>query len=249
VPPDSGSAWDPPDREWTLRELDLFRDLSDAEVAAIGAAAPMRRVPAGEVLLHPPSGGTGATPEVLYILKRGRVRCSRVGADGRRLTTAILTPGQLFGRMLPLGQHLDDAVVDTLDAATLCVMARPDVDRLLLADPRIATRVLEQLGARVTELERRLGDVVLRPVPARVALALAAMAPEGKAVVRLTHEQLAELVGTTRETTTKVLQDLAARDLVRGRRGRIVVRDAEGLRRLAAQTSPVALGGSASGRS
>jgi CRP/FNR family cyclic AMP-dependent transcriptional regulator len=107
------------------------------------------------------------------------------------------------------------------------------VERLLLSDPRIATRVAELLGSRVADLERRLGDSVLKSVPERIAVTLARMAASGSATIRLTHEQLADLIGTSRETATKVLGDLAERRLVALRRGRIVVLDQAGLEALA----------------
>lgn len=106
------------------------------------------------------------------------------------------------------------------------------VDRLLLSDPRIAARIAEILGRRIAELENRLSDTVLKTAPDRIASALARMADRDGASIRLTHEQLADLVGTTRETVTKVLGDLADRGLVQLRRGRIVVIGRSGLDQL-----------------
>ena len=213
-----------PAREFVLRELDLFRDLSDAEIEAIGAAAPMRTIPAGQVIYSP-----GRPTEVLFILKGGRVRLYVIGPDGRTLTTALVEPGQLFGEMVPLGQSLTDTYAETLDASVVCLMSRTDVDRLLLSDPRIAARIAEILGRRVAELETRLSDTVLKSAPDRIAGSLARLADLDCASVRLTHEQLADLVGTTRETVTKVLGDLASRGLVQQKRGRIVVTNRRGV--------------------
>lgn len=204
--------------QFVLREFDLFRDLDDEEVAAIGAAAPMQTIPAGQQLYSP------VTPtQVLFILKAGRVRLYVIGVDGRTLTTAIVDPGQLFGEMVPLGQSLADTHAETLEPCVVCLMGRGDVDRLLLSDPRIAARIAEILGRRIAELENRLSDTVLKTAPDRIASALARMADRDGASIRLTHEQLADLVGTTRETVTKVLGDLAVRGLVQLRRGRIIV--------------------------
>jgi CRP/FNR family transcriptional regulator, cyclic AMP receptor protein len=238
---DRPPAWVEPEHLWTLRELDLFADLTDAEVDAIGAAAPMRATTAGELLVSP-----DRPAQLLFIVKSGRVRLYHLGRDGRRLTTAIVRPGELFGEMVPLGQHVDGGYAEALEDGILCVMTGADVQRLLLSDARIAARIAEALGARVAQLERRLADVVLRPVPARIASALAAMAPGGRTVVRLTHEQLAELVGTTRETTTKVLTELKELGLIALRRGRIMVLDGPALRRLAeSDFASTPLGGSA----
>lgn len=214
-------------RGFILRELDLFRDLTDAEIDAIGAAAPMRTIPAGQVLYAP-----GRPTEVLFILKGGRVRLYVIGADGRTLTTAIVEPGQLFGEMVPMGQSLTDTYAETLDASVVCLMSRTDVDRLLLSDPRIAARIAEILGRRVAELETRLSDTVLKSAPDRIASTLARLADRDGASIRLTHEQLADLVGTTRETVTKVLVDLAARGFVQQRRGRIIVTSRSGVAHL-----------------
>jgi CRP-like cAMP-binding protein len=216
------------EREWVLREFDLFRDLSDDEVAAIGEAAPMSQLPAGQMLYSP-----DRPSEVLFILKKGRIRLFQVSIDGRTMTTSIISPGQVFGEMAVLGQHLDQTFAETLEPCVVCLMSRSDVERLLLSDQRIATRVAEFLGSRVADLERRLGDTVLKSVPERIASTLARMAGNDSATIRLTHEQLADLVGTSRETATKVLGELGDRGLVSLRRGRIVVRDPGALRDVA----------------
>ncbi len=216
------------DREWVLREFDLFRDLSDEEVGRIGRAAPMRELPAGQLLYSP-----DRPAEVLFILKRGRIRLYQIGIDGRTMTTSMVSPGQVFGEMAVLGQHLDQTFAETQERCVVCLMSRADVERLLLSDPRIATRVAEFLGSRVADLERRLGESVLKTVPERIAVTLARMAGPDATTIRITHEQLADLIGTSRETTTKVLGDLAERGLVSLRRGRIVVRSASELRNLA----------------
>jgi CRP/FNR family cyclic AMP-dependent transcriptional regulator len=216
------------DREWVLREFDLFRDLSEAEVDQIGRAAPMSRLRAGQVLSSPHQ-----RTEVLFILKSGRIRLYQIGADGRTLTTAIIEPGHVFGEMAALGQHLDQTWAETLEECVVCLMSRADVQTLLLSDPRVAARIAELLGSRVADLERRLGDSVLKSVPERIAATLARLAGPGRSTVRLTHEQLADLVGTSRETATKVLGDLGDRGLVALRRGRIVIRDGAALRELA----------------
>lgn len=212
---------------WVLREFDLFQDLNDDEVERIGASAPMSQLPAGQTIYSP-----DRPTQVLFIVKQGRIRLFQIGIDGRTITTSIITPGQVFGEMAALGQALDQTWAETIEPCVVCLMSRQDVQRLLLSDPRIAVRVAEFLGSRVADLERRLGDTVLRTAPARIAATLARMGADGE-TIRLTHGQLADLVGTSRETTTKVLGDLAERGVVSLRRGRIVVRSSQALAELA----------------
>jgi CRP-like cAMP-binding protein len=103
------------DKAWCLSEVDIFCDLSPAEMNAIAAAAPMKTYAAGELLFFPHN-----PVETLFILKRGRVRIFRVSADGRALTTAITTPGTIFGEMVLLGQRMYDNYAEALDEAVVC---------------------------------------------------------------------------------------------------------------------------------
>ncbi|MBE1610006.1 Crp/Fnr family transcriptional regulator [Actinopolymorpha pittospori] len=220
------------DKQWCLSEVDIFCDLSAQEMAAIAEAAPKKTSAAGELLYTP-----GSSDERLFILKSGRVRIFRVAADGRALTTAILQPGTVFGDMVLLGQQMYGNFAEALEPAVVCVMSRADVQRFLLGDPRIAARITQILGARLTEMERRLCDTVFKNVPQRLASTLTMLAGPGRRVsltptapvVMLTHEQLAALVGTSRETATKALNDLAERGLVRLGRGRITLIDPDGI--------------------
>ncbi|PAZ14207.1 cyclic nucleotide-binding protein [Streptomyces sp. SA15] len=228
---------DDTDRTWCMSEVDIFRDLSEAEMEAIATAAPMKTYAAGEIL-HSPQQPS----EVLFILKRGRVRIFRVSADGRALTCAIISPGTIFGEMALLGQRMYDNFAEALDDVTVCVMSHADVHKFLLSDARIAARITEILGRRLADLEQRLSDSVFKSVPQRVATTLTTLAaradtPAGKLrpgarhpQITLTHEQLAALAGTSRETCTKVLHDFAGRGLLRLARGRITVLDSARLR-------------------
>ncbi len=219
---------------WCMSEVDIFTDLNDQEMATIAAAAPMREFSSGELLYSPPQ-----PMETLFILKQGRVRIFRVSPDGRALTTAILTPGTIFGEMLLLGQQMHDNFAEALDQVTVCVMTRPDVQRFLLSDARIAARISEILGNRVSQLERRLSDTVFKSVPQRVATTLCLLADQeprrllGRGIqVQLTHEQVAALAGTSRETTTKILNEYADQGLIHLGRGKVTIVD---LPRLAQQ--------------
>lgn len=217
---------------YCLSEVALFRDLSRREMVALASAAPMRRVSAGQVVYDP------LRPvSVLFIVKTGRFRLHRVLADGRPVTTAVPGPGAIFGQMDLLGMQMGGTWAEALEPGDLCLMSRGDVRSMLLGDPRIATRIAEQLGARIAELEQRLADLVGKSVVERTASMLVVLAGAGPpdvepGPVRLTHEQLAGLVGATRERTTIALGELAERGLVSLHRGKVRIRDRDGLRAL-----------------
>lgn len=221
-------------KTWCMSEVEIFRDLSPAEMDAIGAAVPMRTYPAGTVVFSPHE-----PVEALFIVKKGRVRVFRVSAEGRALTTAIVTPGNILGEMALVGQRMYDNFAETLTETVLCVMSRADVQRHLLGDQRIAARITETLGRRLQELERRLSDTVFKNVPQRIASTLVTLTTEEEArrgpagrrgaVVALTHEQVAALTGTSRETATKVLGEFADQGLIKLNRGRITILDPVGI--------------------
>lgn len=216
-----------------LSEVDIFRDLAPGEVEALGRRAPMRTVPAGTVFYTPDDAG-----EVLFILKVGRVRLYRLSPDGKAFTMALVESGAIFGEMAILGQGMHEGYAESLAPCVLCLMSREDVKTLLLGDPRIALRITEALGRRMLEAEQRLADFALKALPQRLATLLAGLAERqpprlfrpGQREVALTHEQLADLAGTHRETATKVLNELRAAGLIELRRGRVLVRDVAALR-------------------
>jgi CRP/FNR family transcriptional regulator, cyclic AMP receptor protein len=212
---------------WCMAEVDIFADLSAQEMETLAAVAPMKIYAAGDLLFTPHQ-----PTETLFILKKGRVRVFRVSADGRALTTALLTPGTIFGEMVLLGQQMHDNFAEAIDEVVVCVMSRADVQRYLLSDARIAARISEILGRRVAELERRLSDTVFKTAPERIAATLCQLAsqqtkrPLGRgSQIALTHEQIAALTGTSRETATKILDDYADRGLVRLGRGKLTILD------------------------
>ncbi len=227
------AAANPNGRVWCMSEVDIFCDLDDSEMDAMAAAAPMRNYGVGDLIYTPHQ-----PMETLFILKQGRIRIFRVSPDGRALTTAIIEPGTIFGEMVIVGQQMHDSFAEALDEVVVCVMSKADVRRLLLGDPRIAARISETLGRRLGEIEQRLSDAIFKSVPERIAGTLVTLAgthdrrPLSRGIqVKLTHEQLAALAGTSRETTTKILNEYADQGLVSLGRGRINILDPDRMRR------------------
>lgn len=217
----------PADEHYCIAEVDLFRDLSRREIAALGAKAPLRTLESGQTAYSP------AQPvSALFIVKRGRIRLYRVTADGRAVTNAVLEPGSVFGEMEPLGLRMRDNWAEALEPTELCLMSRSDVRELLFADPRIALRIAESLSTRIDELEQRLTDLSCKTIDERLSDTLCSLGRrQPDEPIKLTHQQLGSLVGASRERTTTALGELVRHDLVSIRRGKISIRDFEALRR------------------
>jgi len=215
----------------------LFQDLNAEEQAYLEQRMPHINVAAGTLIYSPEEHG-----EVLFLLKRGRVRLYRLSPDGKALTTAMIEPGLVFGEMALLGQGMQDAFAEALEDSTLFTLSRRDVQQVLLADPRISRRLLELASRRLADTERKLEEFAFRNVPQRLASLLLQLAhvptgPQAGPVTlptRYTHQQLAEMIGTYRETVTKVLNDLRQQGLVRMDHGHIQLLDLEALQAMIA---------------
>jgi CRP/FNR family transcriptional regulator len=221
-----------------LSEVELFADLSREEILAMDRMAPSRSYSLGELVFSQSQPVTA-----LFILKKGRIRIFRVTEDGKALTMAILEPGAVFGEMMMVGQRMYDNYAEAIDDVDICLLNTADVERYLLADPRIAIRISRHLGEQVVRLEERLTDLALRPLQSRVCSTLLRLAETSRTprfaspTIRLSHDQLAGLLGATRESTSKAMSDLASRGIIRQGRARVVILDVDALGQLARQSS------------
>ena len=186
-----------------LSDTDIFRDLSSQELAELDRVTAMSTCRKGKVFYTP-----GETGEVLFILKRGRVNLYRINPDGKKLITATVGPGTVFGEMSFVGQGMHDTFAEAAEECTLCVMSRTDVEHLLLSKPRVGLRFLELMASRLREIELRMETVAFKSVPARLAASLLELGESGDGkIVGVSHQDLADMVGTYRETVTRILNE------------------------------------------
>jgi CRP-like cAMP-binding protein len=217
-----------------LSELTVFQDLSPREMEELDRVTTMSKMPKGRVFYRPEEPG-----EVLFILKEGRVQLYRISPEGKKLVISTLGPHTLFGEMALLGAKMHNTFAEALEDCLICVMSRTDLERLIINKPQVAVRILEVTGKRLREAEERLENMAFKGIPARLANLLLRLADEqageqtgeqdgadgNNEIVGLTHQDLAESVGTYRETATQVLNDLKADGLIEIGRKRITILD------------------------
>ena len=215
-----------------LSSIQIFRDLSPAELAEMDRQITMSTCTAGKIFYMPDESG-----EVLFLLKKGQVQLYRLAPNGKKLIVATLGPGAIFGEMSLVGQGMHNTFAEAVDDCVLCVMSRPDVERLLREKPDVAFRFLETMGTRVTELETRLEDIAFKSIPSRLAsllLQLAAEEGNGYEIRGYTHQDFSEMVGTYRETITQTLNEFKSEGLIDIGRKRVILLDPERLREISA---------------
>ncbi len=213
-----------------LSELTVFRDLSAREMEDLNRITTMSTVSKGRVFYRPEEPG-----EVLFILKEGRVQLYRISPEGKKLVITTLGAHTLFGEMALLGTKMHNTFAEAVDDCLICIMSRTDLERLILSKPQVALRILEITGKRLREAEERLENMAFKGIPARLASLLLRLAAERETleIVGLTHQDLAESVGTYRETATQVLNDLKGQGLIDIGRKRITILNEDGLTEIA----------------
>jgi CRP/FNR family cyclic AMP-dependent transcriptional regulator len=213
-----------------LSELTVFRDLTPREMEELNRITTMSTVPKGRVFYRPEEPG-----EVLFILKDGRVQLYRISPEGKKLVITTLGPHTLFGEMALLGTKMHNTFAEAIEDCLICVMSRTDLERLILNKPQVALRILEITGKRLREAEERLENMAFKGIPARLASLLLRLSKEqeSETITGLTHQDLAESVGTYRETATQVLNDLKSQGLIEIGRKRITIIDHIGLEEVA----------------
>ncbi len=218
------------DKRDYLQDTDLFRDLSPRDIADLERVTTLTNVPRGRVFYRPEDPG-----ERLFLLRQGRVQLYRISPEGKKLIIATLGPGALFGEMALLGQQMHNAFAEAMEDCSIMVMSRSDLERLILNDVRLGRRILALTHKRLSDAEARLEDMAFKSIPARLASLLLRLAAEqdGVTITGLTHQDLAETIGTYRETATQVLNDLKNEGLIEIGRKRITILDAERLRKVA----------------
>ena len=213
-----------------LSTIDIFRDLEPEILRWLDAHTTMVTARRGQHVYTP-----GETSEALFLLKAGRVRIYRLTVDGKKLTLSTLEPHTFFGDMPLAGQLMYGTYAEAVEDCFICVLGRADLEGLIQTCPQVAIRLLEIIGRRLIDAESVIEDFAFKGIPARLATLLLRLSAglENPELREYTHQDLADMVGTYRETTTQTLDDFKRRGLVELGRRRIRILDRAGLAAIA----------------
>lgn len=202
-----------------LARINLMEELPPAALADVAAVTPMSAVSRGTVISSP-----DRATEVIYMLKDGHVRLYRLSPDGKEFTTALLGPGNIFGQSGEFSLGTADSFAEAVDDCILCLLTRSDLESLLERHPRLARRMVQILSSRLREAEEAMSYLALADLRARLLHLLVRLAqefgrPEAGGWVQvatdLSHQDLAKMIGATRETISAHLSAMGREGLVR----------------------------------
>jgi CRP-like cAMP-binding protein len=204
----------PIDQE-VIRKAPLFTALDDAASASLLASMVSVKIPKGTILFAEGDGG-----DQLYVIAEGKLKLGTSSGDGRENLLSILGPGEMFGELSLFDPGPRTSTATAVTDAKLLSLGQEKLLPWLVDNPKVSLQLLASLAQRLRRTNEAVGDLVFSDVPGRVAKALIDLGErfgkktdEGLYVHHdLTQEELAQLVGASRETVNKALADFAGRN-------------------------------------
>ncbi len=217
-----------------LKKAPLFAGLEDEAATALSETMGTVRLNKGEVLFREGDGG-----DRLYVVVSGKVKLGRSGSAGRENLLAVLGPGQMFGELSLFDPGPRSTTATAVTHCEIRTLEHHELMGWLTGRPEVAQGLLGQLAARLRRANDVVADLVFSDVPGRVAKQLLELAKrfgdrrdDGVHVHHdLTQEELAQLVGASRETVNKALADFAARGWIRLEPRSVTILDVERVER------------------
>jgi CRP-like cAMP-binding protein len=219
-----------------VKKAPLFAALDDEAASALQQSMTSSRLERGDILFH-----EGDQGDRLYVIREGKIKLGRTSSDGRENLLAILGPGEMFGELSLFDPGPRTATATAVAETQLIGLGHDNLQTFLSNRPEVAATLLAALARRLRRTNETLADLVFTDVPGRVAKALLDLssrfgrpAEEGILVAHdLTQEELAQLVGASRETVNKALADFATRGWIKLEARAVVLIDVERLKRRA----------------
>jgi CRP/FNR family transcriptional regulator/CRP/FNR family cyclic AMP-dependent transcriptional regulator len=204
------------DEQELLRTVPIFSELGDGDIASLGRLSSRRHYPKDGVVFFENEPG-----DSLFMILEGRVKVTILGDDGREIILSILGPGDFFGEMSLLDDEPRSATAIAAEESELLLLAR-DFQSFVSENRTIMGALIRVLASRLRHANQQISTLALLDVYGRVASVILEMAnDEGKrlrdgrvSMRRATHQEIANRIGTTRETVTRMLKDLERHGLI-----------------------------------
>lgn len=222
------------DRRELLSSVSIFASLGESEIDKLLQVTTTKRLDTKEVLFR-----KGDPGKQLYGILSGRLKVMATAADGKELVFNLMGPGELIGEIALMDSDVRSATVVAVEPSELLTLHRRELFPFLECHPKVAIHLAAVLAGRLRRLSEHTEDALFLPLPSRMAKTLVALVAsyghegEGAVDIRLAQQDLADMVGTTRESVNKQLRAWEEEGLVTLKRARVRVNDPEALRVIA----------------
>jgi CRP-like cAMP-binding protein len=195
----------------SLRSIPLFSAVKDEDLTAIASLLIERRFPKNKTIVE-----EGLAGDYMYVIREGRVKVTKLSGDGREKILEMLETGAFFGEMSLLDSAPRSASVKALTEVRILALARNDFLNVLRRSPDLALAVIREITQRLRQQDEQASSLSFQRVRQRTMGLLIRLAreettnPERRATPSLTHQQIADMIGTSRETVTRAVKGLKA---------------------------------------
>jgi CRP/FNR family cyclic AMP-dependent transcriptional regulator len=222
-------------KAWFIRQNPILADLPERELEALEQISESIEVRRRQLIWEP-----GDPASTVYLVRTGIVKVSKISDEGRELTLHFFTRDQLFGELSVISDTAHDTVAEAYEDTTLLAVGKDDFNRMLLRTPVLAMRMMRLVGERRQRLENRVENLLFRSAHARLASLFIELAQtfgvrDSRGVIinlKLTHKEIASLIGATRETVSFAILDLRKDNLIQTEGKRVILLDEPGLKAL-----------------
>ena len=217
---------------WYLRKIPMFETVPANTLAELALLVEIREIARRQVIYLPGDPG-----DRVFFINGGRVKCSKVTRDGKELTLAYRGAGQMFGELCVIDGTPRDEMAEAMKNAIITELPREVFQELLLTDAKLAFAFASIVGERRKQIETKLEHLVFRDVQAKLAALLLELGEEygveheeGLQIgLKITHQEMANLIGSTRETISLTLAQFKKKGLLDLNGRSVVLKDQSGL--------------------
>ena len=198
---------------WYLHNFNLIKDMDESSMEMMDQKSKMRKSSKREIIYFPEERSDN-----IYMLKEGKVKISRVSEDGKKMTLHLIGPGEIFGESAILGQEKHENIAEVVEDAVICSINRTMFQEMLASNPKLNLSINKFIGLRIRKIQAHVEDLVFKDAQERVIAFLKRYTKSfGKKMIDgwivrpfLTHQEIADLTATSRQTVNSILNDLVS---------------------------------------
>ncbi|MCG8403030.1 MAG: Crp/Fnr family transcriptional regulator [Firmicutes bacterium] len=211
-----------------LKKIPLFIHLDDEQLAEVEKVILERNYQKGRIIFMENEPG-----EAVFFVKAGRIKISKQTSDGREHILHFINPGEVFAEVVMFGDGTYPATAEVVDDCTIGMVRNVDMERIIGSNPGLALGLLKIMARRLRISQQQLIELALLDTTRRAASMLLFLAGEQginteKGIeidISLTNQDLANLIGTSRETANRILNDFKRQKAVSVNKGRVTILD------------------------
>ncbi len=203
----------------TLPRAGLLADATDETLEELAAIATPLTLPKGEVLFE-----HGDEGDSLYVISSGSLEVSVVSSEGRKLVLDVMHAGDVLGEIALLDPGRRTAGIAALEKSELLSISRANLARAVEADPQLGLEIARMAARRLRWVSQQLHEQVFLPLPERLARKLIHLS-RGEEILKMSQNDLADVVGATRESVSKILSQWRQEGIVDLGRQKVFLRD------------------------